>query len=315
LVKTTLAAFETLKHDAQLLDSITKDFENSLVSPVVPGETTSVPLISLDGEEENKFYAKDNGGVEGSVETRAKKFESIMLRFITRPESSAKTALKDGIASKITIAENNAVELLPILHNWLTKDMGVKFMNIENQNYFSGARAKNMENKLTKILPPNTFSFYTDKGNLTSMGGYQALKITGIIQVFEEKNGKSIAKNLSPHARQFEIQIVHPDNENEKGKGHHSIYNVARLVAARTRLDGSCPGDVFNEFVKDAHEKSGEDVKDIISYLTEDIGAPIVVRRKKDSKLSYIAHSVYLRWNGFGWVDSSLFKEIDDAKK
>lgn len=310
LVKATVATYETLKNDALLLSDITREFENKLVSNHPLKKDT--PLVSLGENGEGGFYARESSNVKGTLATRGKKFRSTVLRFINRPEASAGVALKDGIASRITIEPKQGVDLMPVLYKWLAFNMGVSFINIENDNFFSQDEIKRVEKKMLKALSPKKFSFSSQKGNAATMGKFVALKITGIVATHGLAENNKL--NPSKHARQFEIQLVPPNNKNEEGKMNHYIYDVVKLVSARTRLDGGCGENAFNQFVLDATEASGISAEKIKHYLLEADGAPIVKIKKKNGGGVYVAHSVYARWNGFGWVDSELFEEIDASK-
>jgi hypothetical protein len=86
------------------------------------------------------------------------------------------------------------------------------------------------------------------------------------------------------------------------------VYDIVKLITARTRLDGWCPEYVFDEFVKDASLKSGLSEKKIISYLIDGEDAPILKEKREGNKKNvwiYKARSVYERWYKIGWIDSS----------
>lgn len=299
LVKTTIATYEALKNDSKLLKKITEDFEGALVSfPTEDGATTNIPLV-FTGQHSNAvgmgFRSINNDKIGGSINSRAKDFEKIILKFLTRPQSDAKIALKDGIASRITIEKNQVLNLLPILYEWLTKEMKVTDIKIENKYFFSTQQIKKIPEHFKKILT-------IGKPNPTTGGKFEAVEITGKL-------------HSSSHGGQFEIQLVDPNNKNEEGGMNHDIYNVNKFVNARTRLDGGCPEDVFEKFVYDAHIKSGKSIKEIKYELIEKLDAPIIKKRKKNGKYVYIADSVYQRWHEFKWVDDSLYAEIEDARK
>ncbi len=328
LAKAVIVAYETIKHDAELLAESTEDFENSLVAPAAKG----TPLAFLkDTEQGKKFYTSKEGKV-GHITSRGKDIDKAMLRFITRAESNAKTALKDGIASRITIEKKYAPDLLPQLCKWLLKDMNVDRIKIENQSFLDQKQMKQLKNALQNKALQDNFSenqyrLKESEADSTSMGGFKAIKIIGRLDSSEKdtlSSTKFSISSISPHARQFEIQIVDPANENEKGERNHSIYDVAKLVSARTRLDGGCPEHIFNEFVKDAAEKSGMSEETIIGYLTQQTKTgktPAIVKtyRKNNEGVNvgrplYVARSVYTRWDEFGWIDNSLVSEIDLTK-
>lgn len=318
LVKATIVAYETLKHDAELLKETTADFENALISPVSKNNTEVTPLVLLtESNNKKKFFANDDGTITGTISFRGKDVSKAMLRFITRPDSNAKEALKDGIACIITIEKEGAKKLIPIICEWLNKKMGVAYVRISNQSLFSKEDMSELEKLLKNSLEDDSsFKLKDSEATPTSMGDYKSAKILGILQSSESDVGLK-----SKHSRQFEIQIVTPDNKNEKGKMHHSIYDVVKLVNARTRLDGGCPEHVFKEFVKDASAESGMSEATIEKYLIEAKNPPIVKIYKKSpkgvrtGKPIYVAHSVYTRWDGFGWVDDSLMRDIENAKE
>lgn len=297
LVKTTIAVYETLKNDSKLLSEITTDFEKALVSsPLEDGDKTDTPLV-FSGEYNSLgkgFQATDNNKLQGIINSRAKEFEGVILRFLTRPESNAKVALEDGIASRITITKDQAVKLVPILYEWLVKKMKATDIKIQNKYFFSKQQIKKMLHTF-KVL---------DEDKLNSLAGvkFEALVIKGNL-------------HSSSHGGQFEIQLVDPDNKNEEGEMEHNIYDIVKFVTARTRLDGGCPEHVFEKFIDDAHIKSGKSIKEIKYNLLERPGAPIVKKRKNNNKYVYIAYSIYQRWNEFNWVDKSLFSEIQKARK
>jgi hypothetical protein len=281
LVKTTIATYEALRNDSQLLKKITEDFEGALVSSPSEGETKiDTPLVFSGkyNETGHGFRAINDSNLEGSINSRAKDFEKIILRFLTRPESDAKTALKDGIASRITIDKNQAEKMLPILLEWLIKKMKATNIKIENKSFFSTQQMK----KIPKNL------------NLSDCGGkFEGLIICGKL-------------HSSSHGGQFEIQLVDPDNKNEEGGMDHHIYDVKKFVNARTRLDGGCPEDVFDKFVYDAHVKSGISTKEILRELIGEPDSPIIKKRKKNGKNAYITKKVYKRWAKFKWISDSL---------
>ncbi|HEU0085676.1 MAG TPA: hypothetical protein VFQ59_01815 [Candidatus Paceibacterota bacterium] len=313
LVKATIAAYETIKHDAEISEEVTESFEDSLVSPITKYSANKSPLIKKKEDELGKhFYASENGSLKGFVETRGKEFQKTMLKFITRPESNAETAQKDSVGTRITIEKGKAMELIPILCKWLEKERKVPFLTIINQYFLSPEELKQLEHSLAQAFPKGNFLIKNRKSNITSMGGYVNIKIEGRLQ--STASGDKFF-SLAQHVRQFEIQIVDPANKNEKGKRSHYVLDVNKLVVARTRLDGGCPEKVFKQFIKEAHEASGISEKKLEDYLLKDDRegkAPIAKIRKQNGKKKeyyYASKAVYARWNEFNWVDPDLYAE------
>lgn len=296
IVKVTIAAYEALRNDSKLLKKITTDFEQALVSsPEEDGLVTDTPFV-FSGKHSSigkGFYITNHDEIEGVINSRAKEFEGVMLRFINRPQSDAKTALEDGIASRITIDKNQAITVLPILLEWLTKKMQVTDIKIENKSFFSPQHIKKV---------PRNFIISDSGSSSLSGGGFEGLVIKGKL-------------HSSSHGGQFEIQLVDPNNRNEVDDMDHDKYDVKKFVAARTRLDGGCPEEVFEAFVNDAHTKSGLSIQNIKYTLLEKPDAPILKKKKKNGKYVYIASSVYKRWAEFKWIDDSLKEEIASLRK
>jgi len=309
IVKATLVASETLKHGVKQLKENTDDFESSLISH--PAENRNTPLVIIKENNYKKdFYGVENGNLKGEISSRGKDPSKVILRFITREEADAKTALKDGIASRITIEEKQITELLPTLSKWLTTEMNVKYLTIENISFLPENKLDELSILLEKYISKNNFIIKNGKSDNTSMGNFEAIKIMGVLDLSKINTIRETKK----HSSQFEIQIVKPFNRNEKGKMNHSIFDVSKLVTARTRLDGGCPEHIFNEFIKDASLNSGISERKIFEHLTKPGQSPIVKIKNENGKTIYIAHSVYSRWKKFNWVDHSLVSDIEYSK-
>lgn len=321
LVKATIIAYETLKNDAELLKQSAEAFEKSLISPASKIYTSEgisdIPLVFLNEDQKGKkFYVAEDNNLKGFLKIRGKDIQKLMLRFITRSEANAESAFKDGIASRITIEKEQVLKFLPVLCEWLLNKK-TDFLVIENNSLFPEEKNEEIKNLLLGFFYENNFSLSFEKPQTTSMGNFEAFTIKGIFR-YPEKHDKFFS--LSQNARKFEIQLVSPDNKNEKGKMDHYVYDVFKFITARTRLDGGCPENVFYEFVKDASHLSGKSEKKIINYLMEGDEAPIVkVKREssnKNKKFKFIYKSipVYSRWAKFNWIDFSLKQEIENAK-
>ena len=144
-------------------------------------------------------------------------------------------------------------------------------------------------------------NFENDKLGVTSLG-FVALIIKGTLGEDRVPSGFGNG-SVSKNARKFEIQIVSPDNENETGRNHHSVYDVVKLVGARVRLGvGGCSERDFNKYVSDAIADTKESRKKILSYLLEPYEDQESVIFKKGSK--YFARNIYSRLEKFGWVET-----------
>lgn len=313
IAKATVVAYEALKNDVKLVQDMTKDFESSVVSSYSDTKEPS-PLVLMRESNGGKkhFFAAWDGRMKGTLDSRSKRLESFMLRFLTRPDSSAESASKDGIGVTITLARNQAAELLPVLCRWLVVSRGVNFLNIENKALLSEDQVEVIQEALSDLISPNNFNFENkkaEKTNSASVGNFQAVAITG--------------KPSTSSKIGFEILLVDPDNKNNKGILDHNIYDVSKRVNARTRLDGGCPENVFEQLVEEASKKSGLSPKTIREALLEGSKAegvePSVAKVKKKngngSGFFYVAIPVYTRWRKFGWIDAAVSADVKKASK
>ncbi len=323
LVKATIAAYETKKHDADRLASITEYFEDSLLKeenhPFIPVNKYHKEGVEFLAEDENGFM------IDGILSSRPKETEGAMLRFINRPETNAETALADGTGARIVVEKEQALKLVPVLCKWLIKDMGVSIPLIENGNYLIQNLEIDEKQELEKKLKAAGIPFdLTDHTPNTNSGDFEVLKIVGSLNfpddyrslLFRDRKGKiKPPKEISKHAFQFEIQLVSPDNKNEAGKNDHDVYNVKKYIEARTRLDGWCPKSAFDAFIQGA-VKENLDAKTIEGYLLQkqgDADAP-VVELGKGNKAVYLSFSVYERWRKLGMITQDRFDKIKNLR-
>lgn len=331
LVKTTIATFETTKHDAEFLEKLTDHFESSLISS---GEETPLKLVGnhKDGIE---FLVRDADDfiINGVLASRPKEFNGVILRYITRPESNAATALEDGIGVRMFIDKKQALRLIPILFKWFTKKMNMDVVNIENGHYFTKEQEADLKRRLSGA--EESFNFKEHIFNKVSAGNFKALILKGQLSFSEEdasvvvrgpKGNTKTPESISIHARKFEIQLVDPESENEKGENHRSVYDLKKFITARTRLDGWCPKTAFDHFINKTSFKSGMTPDEIRGFVLGKHAenpstrrkiakkAPII-ELKIEKKIIYLAFSVYERWKKLGLISTEFFAKIESARK
>ena len=326
LVKTTKAFFETKKHDADFLKSITGHFENSLVSNNVQENGKRTPLTFMDNAERGmQFMVLDSDGsfvIDGVLSSRPKEIRGAVLRFLIRPESNAATALADGIGVEIIIEKDKALRLIPILQEWLISRMKMDRVDIQNESYLTRKQMNKLKDELSRRFPPDSFNLYDGKPNRVSAGSFQVLKIKGTLEfsdedaalVFRDQEGTpKLPMDVSIHARAFEIQLVMPENKNEEEESNHNIYDAKKYIAARTRLDGWCPQSAFDEIVEEAYRKSNISPTNIRHYL---LGKPYspVIEVREDGKLKYYALSVCERLKELGFMSKARLAELEAAR-
>lgn len=332
LIKATMATFETTKHDAEFLEKLTSHFENSLIA-----NEEEAPLGLVGNHKDGiEFMVQDADDflINGVLTSRPKEFNGIVLRYVIRPESNAATALEDGIGVRIFIDKEQALRLIPILLRWFTEKMNMDVVNIENRNYFTKEQEADLKRRLSGSGDSCNFKEYSSNG-VSSADNFTALILKGQLSFSEEdasvvirdskKNTKTY-ESISIHARKFEIQLVDPENENEKGENHHSVYDLKKFITARTRLDGWCPKTAFDEFINKASLESGMTSNEIRGFILGKRAenpstqkriareAPIV-ELEIERKTIYLAFSVYERWKELGLISAEFFAKIGKARK
>jgi hypothetical protein len=330
LAKATIAAFELRKHDYDVLKGITEHFESELLSPE-KGILTFKGSIPDQG---TQFEVRDlsDAPIKALLSARPKKERGAILRFINDPKANAEEALADGTGARIEIERKNKQEMrmVLILCKWLIQEMKIGVPIIENGKYLRKEEREELQTMLNAADIP--FTMIENEPN-TNSDDFRVLKIIGHLNfsdenqsiIIRDKKGKvRPTQAISAHARQFEIQIVDPDDENEKGPKSHATYNVKKYVAARTRLDGWCPKSVFGDFVEKAADKTGEGAEIIKGYVIgrdevpkgEELkGKAAIVEIGKGDKARYVSYGVYERWKNLGIVSERRFKKIKEARK
>ncbi|MCF7833962.1 MAG: hypothetical protein K9L98_01590 [Candidatus Pacebacteria bacterium] len=304
LVKVMIAIYETLKNEANELNKAKDLFESKMISD----NKVDSPLISIstDGKGDKLFFLREFGDKKGKINSRAKDFEKVILRFINRPEANIQEALKDGVGFKLSIEQEDIPVISEVLIGWLINQMHVENVLFEDINLLSSDDLKNINKNINKnknkkfskkIKIKSTIDKKVEK-NATSQGEYKAIVITGIV------SAKNLGGGLKKDKR-FEIQIVTPDNKNNKKGMNHAIYDLAKKVSARTRLDGGCPANVYEKFIQEASVESGMSVNNVKECIKGII--KIKVKHKKPY-FYYISEDIYKRKNNFGFVDDFFLK-------
>ncbi|MFN4181142.1 MAG: hypothetical protein ACK4FA_00390 [Candidatus Paceibacteria bacterium] len=309
IVKATHVAYEVLKNDAQLLRELTERFSEHMTSDA--GENAYAPLTVKErvvGPQE--FYVEDENFISGKLEIRSKDLWKLMLRFINRPESNAKKALEDGVAARIIISKEHAIDLLPILSSWLLESMRARNLSMENKNFFSAEESLIVKDSIRKVSTDQNFTIIDSPvSNQVSSGSFAGLVIKGRFP-----NRSLVSSDTSKNVRQFEIMIVTPDNENDNAHspGNHHIYDMKKVVAARTRLDGYCTAEVFENLLNETSTETGIDKEEIRKWLLEPLeGKDSPIKEVvKHNKRVYVSKSVIERWHGFGFVEDYVFEQI-----
>jgi len=309
IAKATHIAYEVLKNDAELLRDLTKSFGEQMTSEA--GESFYAPLtVSEKKEGAQDFFVQDRDFVTGTLEMRSKDFWKLMLRFLNRPEANAKKALEDGVAARIVVNKEKALDLVPILSNWLLESMHARNLTLENRNFFSEEQSREITKVIRRSSTEQNFTIEdSPTPNKVSSGSFSGLVIKGRVP-----NRSLTSGDTSQNVRQFEIMIVTPDNENDTAHnaGNHYVYDMKKMVMARTRLDGHCPIEVFETLLNETSNKTGIEKKEIRKWLLEPMEGkkPPIEEVNINNKKVYVSRPVIERWHSFEFVEDYIFEQL-----
>lgn len=278
-------------------------------------ERNFLPLIKIKGLHAQGVrpitYSTDNGNVvqHGLVTSRAKHLHETAIKIMERPESTS-DAIKDVIGQRFTIPEAEATSFLVNYIKWMHAAFGVESFSVENVGFFEGEASTQFEEEmhtnptLSSLGNAGSSVSITSRKKKAASAGFKNIKCT--FEVLLPKNGDLSSREMV--RRPVEVQIVSPFNRNEKGKGSHAVYEVARIVSALTRAYGSCEESAFDAIILSVSNGDRDRAKTIKSYLLEEAGGETKIRARSvgRGKRGYIFLHHIKRWRDAGIIDESI---------
>jgi hypothetical protein len=221
---------------------------------------------------------------------RGKTRNSAVCKLASKPEFSASEIIKDGIGLKFEVSTKKDVEnILFFLSVYMQDNFSASNIVFENTALFD----KNEKEEISKKFGDRGVT-YMSNVNKSSHKNFKVAKIRGRMKIPQNgKDGNMIAE------RNFEIQIVLTDNENETGLAQNKIYKGIQKLSLMTRLFGSFSENYLDLISKEASEASGlsnAKIKDHIlnNYLYK------LVSRSRDAR--YISRDQFERWKKAGML-------------
>jgi hypothetical protein len=317
-VSVAIAAFDGIEHGVENLIGEAQYVEREFTRTADDHEPL-FGVYDVGGGNERKFSNMYGGvPVRGSFEVRGKSLSSFFTKWLSRPETSSETALKDGIGVRLTVRREDVLEASMSLVTFLQEQFGAYDFKFENDNLFDQkvegdpeGEDREFEHLQKALMGQFDFSdsqFSRNKPSASSSGRFQAFKIVGTLEV--PSGGKGGAATES---RRFEVQIVLPYNKNERKSLSHSVYDVVRKVSVMTRILGSCEESLYEEYVEEAARQSGMDVATIHDALVNGRNGRLIVHKGKTRRTGtrYVVASQYARRQLLDLGDDpALFREI-----
>ncbi len=283
--------FEGLKNESEYVDSKLFEKDKDGVSHFHEVTTKN----DKDWSEIGVLTDKDEW-VNASYTYRGKGKDSTINKILKKPELTAKEVIKDGIGLKFEVkTKDDAKKLITFLSKNLQSNFDINKLFLSNiGNLLSEDDMENLkielDNDKTKILEEN---------NPSSHKNFQTLKLEGEIRVPENGEEGRMLVN-----RNFEIQIVLTNNNNETGLVQHSIYKRAQKLNSYTRLFGSFSEKYFDLVCDEASKISNLGTKKIKNYIKQRFLVKLSTPKTKKPKFATKDH--IKRWQKTNFLPEDI---------
>lgn len=284
LVSVAVANFEFRKGE---LDGLIKESE-FLYNEIFKSDEGKSGVVNFHRLEKRDFGydkvfiydEKTNGNAMAEAYFRGKSEDSIISKFLNKPEATADEATKDGIGIKFEMQKKEDIKkMIPFLARYFGDKFNAKNITFENTRLLDDLDKQELK-----------FEFGEDK-NPHSNEKFQSFKMVGKLEV--PKNGDSESVIVS---RQFEIQIVLAGNENESKFSNHHVYEASKKLSIVTRLYGSFTDEYLELICDEASKNTGIDAGKIKEYIKENF--LVELRAGKNNKKRYADKKNVNRFRG-----------------
>lgn len=256
--KTISASYELLNRRFEIL-SEAKDF----LERALRGEIDDIPQFveqrkGKEGDfcDNSTLMYSDALGVKVKFCSRAKAFNSALLKLIIYPEANIETALKDGVGMRI---EANLKEL-PLIVESLVQ-------YLDSQKASLHINSKLLLEVKGNLLDTNFLKYLNDSYDIVQFKGE------------DKKNKKSASKYKDIKLRfkilyegqevSVEVQLVHAGHRNEQGLANHLIYDLYKYIIAMQRLAGFVPKRWLDYWVNKVSKATKISPNNIIESLEQ----------------------------------------------
>lgn len=283
LISVALATFELQKKESHMLAREKRSLEDFLT--VQSDANHQAPLFdkhyAVDVVGPMRVSLKGSPPLEISLSMRDKDSDSQITKYLMKPESTAEEALKDAIGIRLEVENKQIEDVLIRVASYLQDELGATELQLENKKIFDSRRYNEFRERLrSEDIPDPARIETTSDANPLSADTFRVVKILGDIKVPGTNKTRSV-----------EIQVVEPENKNEKKLSSHAIYDMKKKITVMTRLFGGCSETWLKAQLGKISTTDGYSKK-IIEGL-QDVGFIIPL---PGAKKVYGAISVYDRW-------------------
>jgi hypothetical protein len=293
LIKGALAALELDTHHAAELEREVGWLNSKILDS--SGENDYTPLVISrpfgGGEEVSGVMSALTGApVDLKFSMRDKTWQSIVRKFLVKPESNAKEAFKDEIAFRFKLDGTRSGSVARVVE-YLHKHCGADVAMIANKGVVSVGELAGLYNSLKSIEGAKNLQV-DPESNPKSAKGYAVLQLNGTLLV--PPNGGVRTPREKWRKRAFEIQFVDTKRKPNLGLKSDAVYAFKKDVIIATRFFGSVTHEWLYERVKqtalDADTKMSE--ADILDALEKNG----FIFKKPGTRDKYAATDVWERW-------------------
>lgn len=289
LISVALAVFELQKEEAHKLEKEMKFLERLLLEPSDTNSHEPLFFKGFVGDTRNGTAVTINGLTKecrAQLSMRDKTRDSQITKYLMKPEANAQEALKDAIGIRLEIKKDRMEDVLVRTLTYFQEHLEATNLKIQDKNMLGDKHLANFrKRKAEEVMGGDNIPVFSDTNPL-SADSFQTVNITGTIVV------PGANTSAGSPTRQFEIQIVEPENKNEKGLASHVVYELKKHIVVMTRLFGGCSELWLIDRAKKITHNDNARVKNIIEGLQK---IKFLIRLPNTHRV-YAAASVYRRW-------------------
>ena len=243
LIKGALAALELETRYASELEKEAEYLED-IITTQRP-ENSNTPLVITKPYHRDEKIEGTLSSIEPpcdvSFETRDKTWQSIMRKFMSKPDSSAAEAYKDEIAFRFRLDGRRMGTVARVL-GFFKRNFEARAAMITNKGAIGQEEFSQLFSKL-KTTRGNRGLKEDPASNPKSARGFSVLQVTGSMRV--PPGGNLAIQKRYWRERSFEIQFVDEARKPLTGLASDAVYALKKDVAIATRLFGGFEEEWF----------------------------------------------------------------------
>ncbi len=222
ILKTMYAVKDILDHHGDLEKVITETDKVIEKIKKLPGFTViKEDKNTHDIYFHNGFHSEDPRYFSGRLNSRTKRFKSVLLKLIYNRSYFTSTLLKDFIGLRIEIDDPSGTHMGDQAFHYFGEYLFGNQYEAKEKGAFLSSR----------FIPHNSVKISKAKKALT--GDLIEVKIVGKVKNTSSKN---MTQDIS---NSVELQIVYTGNKNNSGFNKHEIYDLKKILSAVSRLVGT----------------------------------------------------------------------------